>query len=244
MVIVEDSGDWDTERKTDPRDMLFGRVFGGLPNGRLGRRSIKAGGSAGNSVLRVDPVTEPSTPSSSSADLTSFNTFPRSEGWSAASRGQEAAAWPGQSHRQRSFSGRSQRPREQQVNLADSAAWLFIVGPVLGEGTGVLGGGAVAAAVLDAPVPVSASVDNTAGGRGGRGGRGGGAKDAPASRTTNGFVSWFRSPRSPSPGTGRMCRAMRAVSATLSSLVCPCFERMYDYDNDDDGQSDTCRERE
>ncbi|CAN0507134.1 unnamed protein product, partial [Ectocarpus sp. 8 AP-2014] len=80
MVIIEDSGDWDTERKTDPRDMLVGRVFGGLPNGRLGRRSIKAGGSAGNPVLRVDPVTEPSTPSSSSADLASFNTFPRSEG--------------------------------------------------------------------------------------------------------------------------------------------------------------------
>ncbi|CAM9481792.1 unnamed protein product, partial [Ectocarpus sp. 12 AP-2014] len=80
MVIVEDSGDWDTERKTDARDMLVGRVFGGLPNGRLGRRSIKAGGWTGNPVLRVDPVTEPSTPSSSSPDLGIFNTFPRSEG--------------------------------------------------------------------------------------------------------------------------------------------------------------------
>ncbi|CAN0129037.1 unnamed protein product, partial [Ectocarpus sp. 12 AP-2014] len=79
MVIVEDSGEWDTDRKTDARDMLVGRVIGGLPNGRLGRRSIKAGGSAGNPVLRVDPVTEPSTPSSSSPNLGIFDTFSRSE---------------------------------------------------------------------------------------------------------------------------------------------------------------------
>ncbi|CAN0378826.1 unnamed protein product [Ectocarpus fasciculatus] len=44
--------------------MLVGRVFGGLPNGRLGRPSIKAGGrSTGFPAVRVDPVTEPSTPS-------------------------------------------------------------------------------------------------------------------------------------------------------------------------------------
>ncbi|CAM9495362.1 unnamed protein product, partial [Ectocarpus sp. 8 AP-2014] len=236
MVIVEDSGDWDTERKTDPRDMLVGRVFGGLPNGRLGRRSIKAGGSAGNPVLRVDPVTEPSTPSSSSADLGSFTTFPRSEGETTQQtrRSQAAARWAQQRQQQRpghGTAGLSAFSPEQQVNLADSAAWLFVVGPVLGEGVEVSGGGAVAAAVLDAPVPVPASVDNTAGARGG----GGGADDAPALRTTNGFTAWFRSPRSPSPATtGRMCRAMRAVSATLSSLVCPCFERMYDDDDNDD----------
>ncbi|CAM9315482.1 unnamed protein product [Ectocarpus sp. 12 AP-2014] len=480
MVIVEDSGDWDTERKTDPRDMLVGRVFGGLPNGRLGRRSIKAGGSAGNSVLRVDPVTEPCTPSSSSADLASFSAFSRSEdaAVNSSADGERSGGVGGVFHNESlatgledlgdpnvqerlmretmlhallnppemqnetangeasgsgtiggevyagtlgeapssltvgygctyvasesvtmesseshlntrspavagavggdGFSGaaaspvaggggsvqqhtgagqltmfdtamqpppppppsrdaghvdniisesfhslfnnedsifrswssppsaRSSPPRpppsspcppyspvfspsppsppswplprsasslethlwqpeqqqqqqqqqrpghgtaglsafspEQQVNLADSAAWLFVDGSVLGEGAGVEGGGAVAAAVLGAPVPASASVDNTAGACRGGGGGGGGADDAPALRTTNGFTSWFRSPRSPSPGTGRMCRAMRAVSATLSSLVCPCFERMYDDDVYDDGQSD--RERE
>ncbi|CAN0175297.1 unnamed protein product, partial [Ectocarpus fasciculatus] len=58
QVIVEDSAEWETERKTDPRDMLVGRVFGGLPNGRLGRPSIKAGGrSTGFPAVRVDPVT-------------------------------------------------------------------------------------------------------------------------------------------------------------------------------------------
>ncbi|CAM9126556.1 unnamed protein product, partial [Ectocarpus sp. 4 AP-2014] len=198
---------------------LVGRVFGGLANGRLGRRSIKAGGSAGNSVLRVDPVTEPSTPFPSSADLVSFSTFPRSEGALVS----VATAPPQQQRPGHNTAGLSVFSPEQQVNLADSAAWLFVDGSVLGEGAGVVGGGAVAAPVLGAPVPVPASVDNTAGARGDGGG---GADDAPASRTTNAFTSWFRSPRSPSPGTGRMCRAMRAVSATLSSLVCPCFERM------------------
>ncbi|CAM9998358.1 unnamed protein product [Ectocarpus sp. 13 AM-2016] len=235
MVIVEDSGDWNTERKTDPRDMLVGRVFGGLPNGRLGRRSIKAGGSAGNSVLRVDPVTEPCTPSSSSADLASFSTSSRSEGALVSQRQQQQRLGPGHG-----TAGLSAFSPEQQVNLADSPAWLFVDGSVLGKGAGLDGGGAVAAAALGAPVPVPASVDTTAGAS--RGGGGGGADDAPASRTTNTFTAWFRSPRSPSPGTGRMCRAMRAVSATLSSLVCPCFERMYDDDVYDDGQRD--RERE
>ncbi|CAN0056928.1 unnamed protein product, partial [Ectocarpus fasciculatus] len=226
---------------------LVGRVFGGLPNGRLGRPSIKAGGrSTGFPAVRVDPVTEPSTPSSSSPDLRNFTAFSRSEG--AASRGQEAAAWAGISNRQRSSSGRRDRETEQQIDLADSAAWLFVVGPVLGEGerAGVSGGGGGAgggaAVVLDAPVPVPVAVDNTVGARcnGGSGGIGGhGDEDAAAATMTNGPTAWFRSARSPSPETGRMFRTMRAVSAALSSLVCPCFQRMHDDDDDDDdGQSE------
>ncbi|CAN0514784.1 unnamed protein product, partial [Ectocarpus sp. 8 AP-2014] len=74
---------------------------------------------------------------------------------------------------------------------------------------------------------------------GGGGGGGGGADDAVAPSLTNAFATWFRSARSPSPATGEICRAVRAVSATLSSLVCPCFERMHDdTDDNDDSQSE------
>ncbi|CAM9477264.1 unnamed protein product [Ectocarpus fasciculatus] len=68
MVIV-DTGDggWETEQK--PRDMLVGRVFGALPNGRLGRRSVKAGRSP------VDPGTEPSSPCPSFPDLGNMDTW-------------------------------------------------------------------------------------------------------------------------------------------------------------------------
>ncbi|CAM9807279.1 unnamed protein product, partial [Ectocarpus sp. 12 AP-2014] len=79
------------------------------------------------------------------------------------------------------------------------------------------------------------------GGGGGDGGLGGGADDAATPSSTNPFATWFRSVRSPSPASGGICRAVRAVSATLSSLVCACFERMHDDDDDDD---DSQSERE
>ncbi|CAM9728982.1 unnamed protein product, partial [Ectocarpus sp. 13 AM-2016] len=77
------------------------------------------------------------------------------------------------------------------------------------------------------------------GARGGGGVDGGGydADVAAALSSTNPFATWFRSARSPSPASGGICRAVRAVSATLSSLVCPCFERMHDDDDDDDDDS-------
>ncbi|CAN0227314.1 unnamed protein product, partial [Ectocarpus sp. 13 AM-2016] len=79
MVVIVETGDggWDTQE--EPRDMLVGRVFGGLPNGRLGRHSVKAARSP------VDPGTEPSTPCSSFSDLGNINTWethrtPQTEG--------------------------------------------------------------------------------------------------------------------------------------------------------------------
>ncbi|CBJ26483.1 hypothetical protein Esi_0033_0145 [Ectocarpus siliculosus] len=67
MVVIVETGDggWDTQE--EPRDMLVGRVFGGLPNARLGRHSVKAARSP------VDPGTEPSTPCSPFPDLGNMN---------------------------------------------------------------------------------------------------------------------------------------------------------------------------